>query len=105
MLAGAWFLGVTTQFSGLGGMLLLAVVVFLSLVSLCGISLIIATRVRSFSEGSLMTDALGAGLVLLAPVYYPAEALPLALRWLGKVMPTTYIFQAINKVLAGNSVI
>src|SRR3979409_116667 len=78
MLAGAWFLGVTTQFSGIGGMLLLAVVVFLSLISLSGISLIIAARVRSFSEGSLMTDALGAGLVLLAPVYYPSEALPLA---------------------------
>ena len=65
----------------------------------------IAARVRSFSEGSLMTDALGAGLVLLAPVYYPAEALPLVLRWLGKALPTTYIFEAISKVLAGNSLI
>src|SRR5438552_6312956 len=78
MLAGAWFLGVTTQFNGFGGMFLLALVVFFSLVSLCGISLIIAARVRSFSEGSLMTDALGAGLVLLAPIYYPAETLPVA---------------------------
>ena len=105
MLAGAWLLGVTTQFSGIGGMLLLAVVVFLSLISLCGISLIIAARVRSFSEGSLMTDALGAGLVLLAPIYYPSETLPIALQWLGKILPTTYIFEAINKVLAGNSVV
>ncbi len=105
MLAGAWLLGVTTQFSGIDGMLLLAVVVFLSLISLCGISLIIAARVRSFSEGSLMTDALGAGLVLLAPIYYPSETLPIALQWLGKILPTTYIFEAINKVLAGNSVI
>ncbi len=105
MMAGAWALGVTTQFSGIGGMLLLGVVVFLSLISLCGISLIIAARVRSFSEGSLMTDALGAGLVLLAPIYYPSETLPVALQWLGNILPTTYIFEAVNKVLAGNSVI
>lgn len=105
MLAVARVLGVTTQFSGLGGMLLLALVVFLAVISLCGISLIIAARVRSFSEGSLMTDALGAGLVLLAPVYYPTERLPVVLQWVGKILPTTYIFEAINKVLAGNSVI
>ena len=105
MLLGAWILGVHTQFSGVDGVLLLAVAVFLSLISLCGISLIIAARVRSFSEGSLMTDALGAGLVLLAPIYYPPETLPLALQWLGKILPTTYIFEAINKVLAGNSAI
>lgn len=105
MMAGAWFLGVTTQFSGIGGVILLALIVFLALISLCGISLIIAARVRSFSEGSLMTDALGAGLVLLAPIYYPSETLPVALQWLGKILPTTYIFEAVNKVLAGNSVI
>lgn len=105
MMAGAWFLGVTTQFSGIGGIILLALIVFLALISLCGISLIIAARVRSFSEGSLMTDALGAGLVLLAPIYYPSETLPVALQLLGKILPTTYIFEAINKVLAGNSVI
>jgi ABC-type multidrug transport system permease subunit len=105
MLVGAWLLGVTTQFSGVGSYFLLALVVFLSLISLCGISLIISARVRSFSEGSLMTDALGAGLVLLAPIYYPSETLPKVLQWLGVILPTTYIFESLNKLLSGNSVI
>ena len=102
MLCTAWFLGVSTQFSGIGGILELAFVVFLALLSLSGISVIIASRVRSFSGGSLMTDALGAGLVLLAPIYYPSESLPLAVRWVGSILPTTYIYQAVNKVLSGD---
>ena len=54
---------------------------------------------------SLMTDALGGGLVLLAPVYYPVETLPTAFRWIAKILPTTYIFQAINKILSGDLII
>ncbi|MEP6901357.1 MAG: ABC transporter permease, partial [Actinomycetota bacterium] len=77
-------------------------VIFVALLSLCGISVIIAARVRSFSEGSLYTDALGAGIVLLAPVYYSAETLPSILRWFGYILPTTYIASAINKILSGN---
>lgn len=102
MLVAARFLGVETQIGGIAGVLLLALVVFIALLALCGISVIIAARVRSFSEGSLYTDALGAGLVLLAPVYYSAETLPVFLRWLGYVLPTTYIAGAVNKILAGN---
>ncbi|MGI9035304.1 MAG: ABC transporter permease, partial [Pyrinomonadaceae bacterium] len=67
-----------------------------------GISVIIAARARSFSEGSLLTDALGAGLVLLAPIYYPPDALPVFLRWTARLLPTTYIAEAVNKILAGN---
>ncbi|HEY0427801.1 MAG TPA: ABC transporter permease [Pyrinomonadaceae bacterium] len=102
MLAAARFLGVTTKINGIFGVFLLALVVFVALLSLCGVSVIIASRVRSFSEGSLMTDALGAGLVLLAPVYYSAETLPQFLRWLGYVLPTTYIARAVEKILTGN---
>src|SRR5919199_215950 len=57
----------------------LGLVVLLTMLCLCGLSVIIAARARSFSEGSLMTDALGAGLVFLAPVYYTPETLPRAL--------------------------
>ena len=102
MLIAAKILGVETNIGGIGGALSLALVVFVTLLSLCGISVIIAARVRSFSEGSLYTDALGAGMVLLAPVYYSADTLPTGLRWLGYVLPTTYISAAINKILAGN---
>ena len=101
MLIAAKILGVETNINFIGA-LLLALTVFAALLSLCGISVIIAARVRSFSEGSLYTDALGAGLVLLAPVYYSADTLPTVLRWLGYILPTTYIAGAINKILAGN---
>ena len=102
MLTAAKILGVETNIGGWQGILLLALTVFVALLSLCGISVMIAARVRSFSEGSLYTDALGAGLVLLAPVYYSAETLPAVLRWLGYVLPTTYIASAVNKILSGN---
>ncbi len=105
MLVAARVLGVETQIDGVFGFCLLAFVVFVALLALCGISVIIAARVRSFSEGSLVTDALGAGIVLLAPIYYPAETLPVFLRWLGLILPTTYIARAVEKILAGNSLI
>ncbi|MGI9036183.1 MAG: ABC transporter permease [Pyrinomonadaceae bacterium] len=105
MLAAARILGVQTNIDGIAGVLLLALTVFVALLSLCGISVIIASRVRSFSEGSLYTDALGAGIVLLAPVYYSAETLPFFMRWLGYILPTTYIAGAVNKILAGNPLI
>ena len=105
MLVAAKILGVETQIDSIFGITLLALVVFMAVLSLCGISVIIAARVRSFSEGSLYTDALGAGIVLLAPVYYSAETLPFFLRWLGFILPTTYIAGAVNKILAGNLLI
>ena len=102
MLIAAKILGVETNIGGIGGVLSLALVIVAAMLALCGISVIVAARVRSFSEGSLYTDALGAGMVLLAPVYYSAETLPTVLRWLGYILPTTYISGAINKILAGN---
>jgi len=52
----------------------------LTVLCLCGFGVIIASRARSFTEGSLLTDALGAGLVFLAPVYYRPETMPHNLR-------------------------
>ncbi len=102
MLIAAKILGVETNIGGIFGFLLLALTVFISLLALCGISVIVAAKVRSFSEGSLYTDALGAGIVLLAPVYYSSDSLPKILQWFGYVLPTTYINSAINKILNGN---
>ena len=102
MIVVAKLLGVEIHINGISGVLQLTLTVFIALLSLCGISVIIAARVRSFSEGSLYTDALGAGIVLLAPVYYSAETLPSFIRWIGYVLPTTYIAEAVNKILAGN---
>jgi ABC-type multidrug transport system permease subunit len=79
----------------------LALVVVLTTLCLCGLGAVVAARARSFTEGSLMTDALGAGLVFLAPVYYGPEAMP---RWLAAVsrfLPTAFAADAVRTSLAG----
>lgn len=81
---------------------LLSLVVLLTMLCLCGLSVIIAARARSFSEGSLLTDSLGAGLVFLAPVYYSPQAMPGLLRAVSKWLPTTFAARAVQSALAGN---
>src|SRR5947209_17756156 len=80
---------------------LLVLVVVLTILCLCGLGVIIASRARSFSEGSLLTATLGAGLVLLAPVYYAPEMMPRALRVFAQLLPTTYAARAVQTTLAG----
>lgn len=77
--------------------------VLLTMLCLCGLSIIIAARARSFSEGSLLTDSLGAGLVFLAPVYYPADVMPQALRVVSEWLPTAFAARAVNAALAGRN--
>jgi ABC-2 type transport system permease protein len=80
---------------------LLAVVVVLTILCLCGLGVIIAARARSFSEGSLLTDTLGAGLIFLAPVYYAPEMLPRAVRVVAQMLPTAFAARAVQTTLAG----
>lgn len=42
-------------------------------------------------------------LVFFAPVYYPIEILPLPLRYVAYVMPTTYVARAMRAALAGDT--
>ena len=91
-------LGVRTQLS----VLPLAATILLTMLCLCGISVIIATRARSFSEGSLLTDSLGAGLVFLAPVYYSPETMPHAWRVFSEWLPTALAAHAAQAALAGS---
>ena len=81
----------------------LGATVVLTMLCLCGLSVIIAARARSFSEGSLLTDALGAGLVFLAPVYYTPETLPRALRVVAEWLPTSFAARAVGTSLAGGT--
>ena len=94
----ARLLGARTQL----GVLPLAATILLTMLCLCGISVIIATRARSFSEGSLVTDSLGAGLVFLAPVYYSAEAMPHGLRIVSEWLPTAVAAHAVQQALGGS---
>jgi ABC-2 type transport system permease protein len=93
--------GVRTALSLPLGALLLGAVLILTVLCVCGIGVIIAARARSFSEGSLLTDALGAGLVFLAPIYCAPEALPRPLQVLSRVMPTTYAARGVQTTLLG----
>jgi ABC-2 type transport system permease protein len=78
---------------------LLALVVLITMLCLSGLSVIIAARARSFSEGSLLTDSLGAGLVFLAPVYYSPQMMPGALSAISKWLPTTFAASAVQTSL------
>jgi ABC-2 type transport system permease protein len=93
----ARLLGVRTQLS----VLPLLVSVLLTMLCLSGLSVIIATRARSFSEGSLLTDSLGGGLIFLAPVYYSPQAVPHFLRTASEWLPTALGARAVQAALAG----
>jgi ABC-type multidrug transport system permease subunit len=80
---------------------LLAVPIVLMMLCGCGLAFVIASHARSMSEGSLMTDALGAGLVLIPPIYYGPEALPRVFQYLSRLLPTTYAARAVQATLAG----
>lgn len=95
--------GVHAALAGPVGVFLLAVTVCLMMLCGCGIAVIIATRARSFSEGSLFTDALGAGLVLMAPIYCAPDALPRALQIFSHILPTTYAAHSVHATLTGRS--
>jgi ABC-type multidrug transport system permease subunit len=69
------------------------------------LGVIVAARARSFSQGSLVTDTLGAGLIFLAPVYYSPEMMPSTLRVLVQVLPTTFAARAVQTTLAGGHAI
>src|SRR6267378_977980 len=81
---------------------LLTLVVMLTVLCLCSFGVIIAARARSFTEGSLLTDALGAGLVFLAPVYYSPTVIPRALRVVCEWLPTAIAARAMQAALAGD---
>ncbi len=99
----ARLMGVHTGITMPVGAVLLTAVVILTVLCVCGIAVVVAARARSFSEGSLLTDALGTGLVFLAPVYCARESLPRALQLSSPLFPTTYAARAVNTVLAGGT--
>ena len=84
---------------------LLVVVILLTILCLCGLGVVVATCARSFSQGSLLTDTLGAGLIFLAPVYYAPEMMPRAVRLFAQLLPTTFAARAVQTTLAGGNAI
>src|SRR5439155_5188602 len=83
--------------------LLLMIVILLTILCLCGLGVIVAARARSFSQGSLLTDTLAAGLIFLAPVYYAPEMMPRAVRVFAQRLPTAFAARAVQTTLAGGN--
>lgn len=81
----------------------LVLAVLLTVLCLCGFGVIIAALARSFTQGSMLTDALGAGLVFLAPIYYTPETIPKGLRIVSQWLPTTFAARAVGAALGGGS--
>jgi ABC-type multidrug transport system permease subunit len=84
------------------GASLLGATVVLTMLCLCGVGVVIAARARSFAEGTLYTDTLGAGLVFLAPVFYPADALPRFVSITARWLPTSCAARAVQTTLEGS---
>jgi len=84
-------------------LMLVALVIGLTVLCLCGLGAIVAARARSFTQGSLITDALGTGLVFLAPVYYPVDTMPQSLKMFSQLLPTTFAARALQTTLTGGS--
>jgi ABC-type polysaccharide/polyol phosphate export permease len=82
---------------------ILALVIIPTVLCLCGLGAIIAARARSFTEGSLLTDALGAGLVFLAPIYYTPENMLPGLRKVSQLLPTAFAARAVETSLRGGN--
>jgi len=81
--------------------IMLVPVLMLTVLTFCGLGAVIAARARSFTQGSLLTDALGAGLVFLSPVYYTAESMPASMRTVCGFLPTTFAARAVQTTLTG----
>src|SRR5216683_3313704 len=81
--------------------IMLAPVLMLTVLTFCGLGAVVAARARSFTQGSLLTDALGAGLVFLSPVYYTAESMPASMRTVCGFLPTTFAARALQTTLTG----
>jgi ABC-2 type transport system permease protein len=96
----ARLLGVYMQINVLS-IAVLSLIVMLTMLCLCGVSVTIAARVRSFAEGTLYTDTLGAGLVFFAPVFYAPNALPRGIAAVAQWLPTSCAARAVQTTLNG----
>ena len=80
-------------------------IVRLLLVVRWAIGLLVVGLVLHFGDGAeILAWGLLAMLMPLSGVFFPPEALPTVLRPLGRLMPTTHVFDAARAVLDGGSV-
>ncbi|MBI4488246.1 MAG: ABC transporter permease [Deltaproteobacteria bacterium] len=77
------------------------ILVFLTLSSLTGISIIVSQQAKSLQAGSVLADSTSICLIFFAPVFYPAEELPKVMQYVVSLFPTTYAVDGMAKALSG----
>jgi len=73
------------------------------LISLAGVTLIIASHAPSMEVGGIVSSLVGIGLVMLSPVFFTMDQAPLVLNWLGWVSPMKYAADGMNQALSGGT--
>jgi len=80
-----------------------AVVYLAGAFSLAGLGAMIGFYSRTPESASLATQVIQPLLVLFAPVYMPIQRLPDALQITSRIIPTTYVADAMRGALGGSS--
>lgn len=84
-----------------GGVLLLALLP-LGALSLAGMGAFLGTYAKDGPTSSMLSNALIGFVTFLSPMMIPLEAMPAALQWTARFVPTTYVANAFRRALAGD---
>ncbi len=101
-LAGTYILGVLLlglPFSGGWSLIFLAL---LSALSIAGLGVLLGYSVPNPQAANVVSNLLILVVAFLSPIMIPADALPLPLRIISWIMPSTYAADAFRSVLAGD---
>ena len=75
----------------------------LILLTMAGLTLVIASYAPSMEAGSVMANLFGIVLVVISPVFYTMDQAPAFLKWLGWVSPMRYAADGITKSITGDT--
>lgn len=78
---------------------IIILVIILSGLSLSGIGAIIGIFSKNMQTASLLTQIVQPVIVFLAPVLIPKSVLPMSIKYISVIMPTTYISEAFRAAL------
>ena len=73
-----------------------------TLLSIAGITFLIASYAPTIEIGGIMSNIFGVVLVMVSPVFFTMEQAPQVLKWLGWVSPMRYAADGITKSISGN---
>lgn len=81
---------------------ILPLIFVMSILSLLGVGAVIGSYSKVPAQAYGLTNVISFVIILLSPVYYLIDALPLFLRPVAYIFPTTYAAQALRAVLSGS---